>query len=691
VFEQRGFSTLSGQVTFAGGSAHIGMDQRLESSGRRVGNYIGGRCVWPGQGLPLVDPSTGRADGEVASSSAEDVAAAVQVAKDAVSEDSPWRRLSLDARCEALRRLADTLERALPDLAEAESRDTGKPYSLAKALDIPRSIANLRFFAGLAPHAGGAVHRLQGPLESLSYTSRKPVGVVGMVTPWNLPLYLFTWKLAPALVMGNSVVAKPSELTPTTASLLAEMCTSADIPPGVVNVVHGEGHVAGQALVSHPDVSAVSFTGGTATGAAVAALAALQFKKLSLELGGKNAAVVFDDCAFEDTVAGIVRSSFLNSGQICLCSSRILVQRGPNDAFYNRFVDAFVAAARGLVVGRPDASTTDMGPVVSQAHLNKIQAAVQAAQADGGQVLCGGRRPELASELGGFYFEPTVIAGLEGDSTLAQTEVFGPVVTVHPFHDEEEALRLANSTRYGLSASVWTESLARAELAERLQAGTVWVNTWLNRELHMPFGGLRDSGVNREGGLHSLDFYSEATTICLKRASRASPPMPSSLGGGSVGGLGRSSIEGPTRRSFSSSPPGAPKPLGAYAFSARTGDTIYLAGIGPRDPDTDQVPGGPITDPETGLTRDYDVAAQTRQCFANVRRVLAASGCDLSDIVDVQAFLVDMRRDFAAFNRVWAEEMAGMSATRTTIAVSDLPPGGRIAVELKVVARARGA
>lgn len=656
----------------------------------RVQNVVDGRAAWPGRGLALADPATGEVRGEVASSSAEDVAAAVQAAKRAIAKDSPWARSSLDARCAALARLAGLLESAARAVAGAESRDTGKPLKLAESLDVPRSIANLRFFSSLAAHVGGEVHRMQGPLESLSYTLRKPVGVVGIVTPWNLPLYLLTWKLAPALAMGNSVVAKPSELTPTSATMLAEMCAEAGIPPGVVNVVHGEGHVAGQALVSHPDVAAVSFTGGTVTGATVATLVAPQFKKLSLELGGKNAAIVFDDCAFEDTVAGVLRSAFLNSGQICLCSSRVLVQRGRGGTFYHNFVAALVAAARRLVVGAPSRPTTDLGPLVSSAHLKKVQAAVERAQAEGGAVLCGGGPPEDLPM--GFYFQPTVIAGLDMQSATAQTEIFGPVITVHPFDTEEEAVALANDSRYGLSASLWTESLARMELAERLHVGTVWVNTWLNRDLHMPFGGMRDSGVNREGGLHSLEFYSEATTVCVKRGARAALPMPGTAATSwtVMATTSAGSCSG-TRHFSSLSPRNTPKSLGEYVYARRTGDLIFLSGIGPRKPDTDEVPGGPVIDPATGHVRDYDVAAQTQQCFANVRQVLKSVGCTLADVVDVQVFLVNMRRDFAAFNKVWAEEMGRFKATRTTIETTDLPPGGRIAVELKVVAQVQDA
>lgn len=501
------------------------------SEPRRVQNFIAGRLAWPGEGLPLVNPSTGQSDGLVASSTAACVDEAVAAAKVACAEGAPWPSMALEARCSALQRLARRLEDRAEDFVLAESRDQGKPQALARALDVPRSVHNINFFAGLAPHVAGEVRGASGPMQSMSYTITKPIGVVGIVVPWNLPLYLLTWKLAPALAMGNAVVIKPSEVTPTTALMLAELCVEVGIPDGVVNVVNGLGGVAGQALVGHPDVSAVSFTGGTATGAMVAATAAQQFKKLSLELGGKNAAVVFDDCSFDDTVEGVARSAFLNSGQICLCSSRIFVQRGKDGAFYDRFIAALIERVKALKVGRPENSDTDLGPLVSEPHFKKVCTAVDVALAEGGNVLCGGKAlPELSSTGEGFFYAPTVIDGLSPSSVTSQGEIFGPVVTVHPFEDDAEAIALANNTRYGLSASLWTESMARAERAEDLHAGTIWVNTWLNRELHMPFGGVKDSGVNREGGAKSLDFYSEISTVCVKRGSRRSLPMPGAGG-----------------------------------------------------------------------------------------------------------------------------------------------------------------
>jgi aminomuconate-semialdehyde/2-hydroxymuconate-6-semialdehyde dehydrogenase len=398
----------------------------------------------------------------------------------------------------------------LDELAVLESRDTGKPISVARTVDIPRAVANFRFFAGAVRHDETGFHPMAG---ALNYTIRRPVGVAALITPWNLPLYLLTWKVAPALAMGNTVVAKPSELTPATACVLAEILTEVGVPPGVFNLVHGLGAEAGQALTSHPGVDLVSFTGGTVTGAAVAAAAAPSFKKLSLELGGKNPTLVFADADFENAVAGAARAGFLNQGQICLCGSRVLVE----ESIYERFRDAFVRRVSTMQVGDPTDESTEFGALISREHRRKVESYVALAREEGGSILCGGKRPDLPPphDRGAFY-EPTVVDGLSSTSRTATEEIFGPVVTLHPFRDEAHAVHMANEVRYGLAASVWTSNLGRAHrVSAAIETGMVWVNTWLMRDLRVPFGGVKDSGVGREGGRHSLDFFSEVRNVCV--------------------------------------------------------------------------------------------------------------------------------------------------------------------------------
>eukprot|EP00927_Polykrikos_kofoidii_P054015 TRINITY_DN48510_c0_g1_i1.p1 TRINITY_DN48510_c0_g1~~TRINITY_DN48510_c0_g1_i1.p1 ORF type:complete len:750 (+),score=129.19 TRINITY_DN48510_c0_g1_i1:256-2250(+) len=653
-------------------------------------------------------------------SAAADVDVAVAAAKATLQRGSDWSATSLEERCKLLHRAADVIEGPLfEEFVSAESADTGKTVALARALDVPRAIANLRFFAELAMHddSGSVRHIDRTPsfLKSLSYPVRKPVGVVGLITPWNLPLYLLSWKLAPALVMGNAVVAKPSELTPRTAGMLAEVFQKVGLPDGVFNVVQGRGVDAGASLVSHPDTAAVSFTGGTATAKHVASVAASQFKKLSLELGGKNPCIVFADCDMEETIRGVLRSSFLNAGQICLCGSRILVE-DDGAGFFDRFVGAFATAAKSLTVGNPHSSRTNIGSLSSQAHLEKVARYVAMAREEGGEIVVGGEPPspaELAkldeadvSTNEGFFWRPTIISGLPHDSKVVQDEIFGPVVTVHRFRGDDEAVELANDTKYGLAAQVWTSSIVRGvDIPAQINAGTVWVNSWLLRELHMPFGGFKASGFAREGGTHSLDFYSETTTICIKSGGLSSPPFPGPppnivvprVGGGSRAFSSTRRFSTSSMSSASSSPlankntafdvNSAPRPVGAYVHARRVGETLYLAGIGPRHPETNEVPGGPVVCPESGDVRDYDAAAQTRQVFDNVRTVLLAAGSSLEHVVDIQCFLTDMERDFPAFNKVYAEEMNGIAATRTTIGIAALPPNGKnIAVEFKVIA-----
>ena len=478
---------------------------------RTLLHYIDGKFSASASGATFENPrpATGATHCVVSRGAAEDIERAVAAARGASL--GPWGNTSTTERAALLDAIADGIEVRIDELAAAESADTGKPFSLARSVDIPRAVANFRFFAGAVRHSETGCH----PMDSaLNYTLRRPVGVMALITPWNLPLYLLSWKVAPALAMGNTVVAKPSEVTPLTAGLLAEVIHSAGLPPGVFNLVHGFGAEVGDELVGHSDVAGVSFTGGTATGARVAATAAPTFKKLSLELGGKNASIVFADCDFDTTVAGVARAGFANQGQVCLCGSRILVER----SIYERFREALVAEVGRLRPGDPSLPSTNFGSLVSLVHREKVEGYVALAEEEGGTVLCGGRRPELSEEFSrGAFYEPTVIDGLTPESRTATEEIFGPVVTLHPFDTEEDALAIANGVRYGLAASVWTSDLGKAHrVSAALETGMVWVNTWLHRDLRVPFGGVKDSGVGREGGRYSLEFFSESRNICIK-------------------------------------------------------------------------------------------------------------------------------------------------------------------------------
>ncbi len=461
-----------------------------------------------GATLPVHEPATGQRYATLSDGSAADVDAAVAAAQRAFPS---WSTLSAQQRCDHLLAVAAMVESRSEMFAAAESRDTGKPLALAREMDIARAIANLRFFAAAITQFSSEAHPWQG---GLNYTLRQPHGVVACISPWNLPLLLLTWKLAPALAAGNCVVAKPSEVTPATASLLAEACREAGLPPGVLNIVHGRGPGVGQALIEHPDIRAISFTGGTATGTRIAASAAPQLKKLSLELGGKNPNLVFADCDFEKALSTSVRAAFLNQGQICLCGSRIYVQR----SIYERFRDAFVERTQALRVGDPMEPNSDLGALVSQEHRDKVLEAIQRARDEGGKVLCGGHPVELPGRCErGWFVAPTVIEGLSADCATNQEEVFGPLVTLTPFDDERQGLDLANSTRYGLAATIWTADLNRAHrLAASIASGIVWINCWMQRDLRTPFGGVKASGMGREGGLEALRFFTEPRNICIQ-------------------------------------------------------------------------------------------------------------------------------------------------------------------------------
>ena len=472
-------------------------------------NYVGGEfgCHSGEDWMHVLEPATGQRFARVPLSTAEDVDTAVAAAREA---QPAWSSLSISERADWLDRIADALESRYEDIASLESRDTGKPISLARAVDAHRSVFNFRFFAGLLREQEQEIFEME---DSTNFVVHKPVGVGALITPWNLPLYLLSWKVAPAIGMGNCVVCKPSELTPMTADLLMQVIHDIGLPAGVVNLVHGDGVGAGAPLVAHEDVDLVSFTGGTDTGQKVAASAAPSFKKLSLELGGKNASIVFADCDMEKTVAGVVRAGFLNQGQVCLCGSRVLIE----ESIYGDFRDRFVDAVEEMRVGDPSDEATELGALISSEHLEKVSGYVKLAKEEGGSLLTGGT-PCLPSGFEqGNWMAPVVIEGLSQDSRCSTEEIFGPVVTLHRFSSEDEAVAIANNTRYGLAGSVWTSDLERGKrVSESLETGMAWVNTWLHRDLRAPFGGVKDSGVGREGGRWSLGFFSEAMNVCVK-------------------------------------------------------------------------------------------------------------------------------------------------------------------------------
>lgn len=476
----------------------------------RLQNFINGELLAPvkGQYIDNYEPATGKVYGEIPNSTEEDVELAVIAAEKAFPI---WSNMTNEERGAIMMRISLGIEKRMDEFVAAESRDNGKPLSLAAHVDIPRAVSNFHFFATAVEHFASESHYMEG--VGINYTTRKPIGIVGCISPWNLPLYLFSWKIAPALASGNCVIAKPSEITPYTAYLLSEVVRESGMPAGVLNIVHGLGQNAGDAIVKHPKIKAISFTGGTKTGEYIARTAGPMFKKLSLELGGKNPNIIFADCDFDEMIKTTVRSSFANQGQICLCGSRIFIER----SIYDRFKEAFIERVEKLTVSNPSDPNAKMGAVVSKPHMEKVLSYIELAKEEGGTILTGGNQVHLAAPYdGGYYIAPTVIEGLSYDCRTNQEEIFGPVVTLTPFDSEDEVLMMANSTQYGLSATIWTSDLKRAHrTADKVHAGIVWINSWLVRDLRTPFGGVKASGVGREGGWEALRFFTEAKNVFI--------------------------------------------------------------------------------------------------------------------------------------------------------------------------------
>src|SRR5277367_6602942 len=495
--------------------AAVDAPRSADDSVKLLQNYINGRFVRGAREFADLNPADGSVIAQVSEAGRGQVAEAVAAARQALRGD--WGRMTVPARAAMLHKIADGIEARFHDFLHAEVADTGKPISLAARIDVPRGAANFRAFADVIKATGLESFRTETPdgVIALNYAVRKPLGVVGIITPWNLPLLLLTWKVAPALACGNTVVVKPSEETPATATLLAEVMKEAGIPDGVYNVVHGFGpNSAGEFLTRHPDVNAVTFTGESQTGAAIMKTVAATVKPVSFELGGKNAAIVFADCDFEEAVGGIAEAVFLNTGQICLCAERVYVDR----KIFDPFVTALKQKAESLRVGSPLEKTTDLGPLISAQHREKVLSYYRLAGEEGATVVTGGGIPEFGSALDrGFYVQPTIYTGLPESSRCVKEEIFGPVCHLAPFDTEEEAVAMANDTKYGLAASIWTSDLKRGHrVAQQMNVGITWVNCWFLRDLRTPFGGVGLSGIGREGGMHSLNFYSELNNVCIR-------------------------------------------------------------------------------------------------------------------------------------------------------------------------------
>lgn len=485
-------------------------DARIAYRMEKILNFINGELLpaRSGQFIDNIEPATGKVYSTIADSGSDDVAEAVNAASLAFPK---WSSLHANERYSVLQRIADLIYLDTEKLAHAESVDTGKPLTLARRMDIPRAAANMSFYATAGLHFSSESHNTN---DAVNYTLRSPIGIAGCISPWNLPLYLFTWKIAPALAAGCTVVAKPSELAPMTTFLFSKLCIEAGLPSGVLNIVHGTGSKAGRAIVEHPDVKAISFTGGTVTGRQISSTVAPLFKKTSLELGGKNPNIIFADCDFENAVSTSVQSSFTNQGEICLCGSRIFVER----SIYDRFLEAFLSRANQLRIGDPLDETTDTGALISRQHMEKVLGYIALAKDEGGEILCGGTTVQPSGRCEqGFFVMPTVITQLPADCRTNQEEIFGPVVTISPFDEEAEAIAYANSTPYGLSATIWTENLKRAHrVASSIHSGVVWVNCWMLRDLRTPFGGMKHSGMGREGGWDALKFFTETKNVCIR-------------------------------------------------------------------------------------------------------------------------------------------------------------------------------
>ena len=476
-----------------------------------IKNYINGSLSFDNQlnKIDVVSPINGRIYARCLNSDSNTLNSAIKSAKKAFPK---WKKLSINDRSQYLLNIADLLENKIDEFSKYESIDNGKPYKLSKNLDIPRAIENLRFFASIARGLKSDSFIMEG--KGLNYTIKEPLGLVGTITPWNLPLYLFTWKIAPAIVTGNCVIAKPSEITPMTAYLFSKLCIEAKLPKGVLNIIHGKGEKIGSEIVNHKGIKAISFTGGTETGKKISNDCSNTFKKLNLEMGGKNPVLVFDDCNYSKMLDSIVKSSFLNQGQICLAGSRIYIQKN----IYKKFKKDFIKKVEKIIVGDPFNKESDQGAIVSEEHFNKILNYINISKEEGCKVLTGGMKVDLNDEYrNGWYIRPTIIENFDNDSRINQEEVFGPVVTLNSFENDQDALKLANDSNYGLASIIWTENINRAhKFANEIDSGIVWINCWLERDLRTPFGGVKNSGYGKEGGYHALDFFTKEKNICIK-------------------------------------------------------------------------------------------------------------------------------------------------------------------------------